>query len=241
MIDEYLKVAAVREQRAVLEAKMPSADVVEQGAGAMGPSASTEQPAVEPSRVTPFSQKYASLELAEGLGRELARVDFEKMAARRFEKAALDLGAAGTAVKNFVLKRPGTVGAGIGAVGGAIAGGPDHRISGALGGAAVGGAAGSAGVGIGKRMMRGQDFSTAAKNYGTNMRRTFQADVEKVKRIPKIEEDARQIPMSARGRLRAKGVEGVPLPGAGRVGFEPRVQPAAPAAPAAGVQMPLPL
>jgi len=54
------------------------------------------------------------------------------------------LGGAASKAMSFASKNPALVGAGLGAAGGALAGGPNHRLSGALGGAALGGGAGAA-------------------------------------------------------------------------------------------------
>jgi len=58
----------------------------------------------------------------------------------------------GTRALNAVKKNPAITGAAVGAAGGAIAGGPDHRLSGAAAGAGLGAAAGH---GAGKLMARG--------------------------------------------------------------------------------------
>lgn len=129
----------------------------------------------------------AKLAFADGLGRELARSDFataahgaqlRKVGAAAgavLAKTANPLGAIGGALaglaKNpgvgkalsFAAKNPAMVGAGLGAAGGAIAGGPDHRLSGALGGAALGGAAGHMAPGMMSRMNRGAGVLEAAK------------------------------------------------------------------------------
>lgn len=132
----------------------------------------------------------AKFRFADSFGRELAHADHAKVAhAVRLEHIGVaagavlaktaNLGAIGTtlggALKglaananvgkalSFAAKNPAAVGAGLGAAGGAIAGGPDHRLSGALGGAALGGAAGHMAPGMMTRMNRGAGVLDAAK------------------------------------------------------------------------------
>lgn len=91
-----------------------------------------------------------------------------KKAAARFAKAAaaLDLKGLGGAALSIAKKNPKLVGAGLGAVGGAIAGGPDHRLSGALGGAALGHTAG----GVGGHMLAGKTLGQAASAHGADLK-----------------------------------------------------------------------
>jgi hypothetical protein len=110
---------------------------------------------------------------------------FAKAASARFEHACVDLGLTKEALNpailtkglQFAAKNPGLVGAGVGAVGGALmaprdAAGNKNWVSGALGGAALGGAVGHAGVGIGKRLMRPDaTLGGALKGYGTQVGR----------------------------------------------------------------------
>lgn len=89
-------------------------------------------------------------------------------------------------------KNPKLVGAGIGAVGGAIAGGPDHRLSGALGGAALGHAAG----GIGGQMAAGKSLADAAGGYGKGL-------VDKAKGMLPAKQDPMQYAVSKKPPLPA--------------------------------------
>jgi hypothetical protein len=162
-----------------------------QGAGAPGP--------VPAEGVQDSSQglgggvaKAAMVQFSDQFARALARSDFEKAA--RVEaliktgaaagglmaKTALGLADIGAAVKPLASRVMGAAaknpmgaatlaGAGLGAAGGAVAGGPDHRLSGALGGAALGGAAGHAAGGIGLGMKAGLGPAQAAKAYGGGM------------------------------------------------------------------------
>lgn len=84
-------------------------------------------------------------------------------------KEALTMGELGQAALKAVKKNPSLVGAGVGALGGAVAGGEDHRLSGALAGAGLGAAAGHAGGGIAKRMDKGLAFGDAVKGYGRSL------------------------------------------------------------------------
>lgn len=121
-----------------------------------------------------------------------------KSAEANFKKTALQMGdLAGYATKaleaakaspmaskalQFAAKNPAAVGAGVGAVGGAIAGGPGHRLSGAAGGAALGAGVGAAGGAIapGYKTLRDaglnrmDSFTTAARgakdNFVANMK-----------------------------------------------------------------------
>jgi len=144
---------------------------------------------------------------ADTFGRELARLDFEKAAhARSLTEYGVRAGAvmaqmqkhagpfdfAGLATKavNWGMKNPAAAGAaigsGIGAVSGAMNSEKGHRLSGALGGAAVGGAAGGAlghaGMGIGKRLARGQDMSSALTGYGTQVKRQLAVAPRRISR-----------------------------------------------------------
>jgi hypothetical protein len=58
------------------------------------------------------------------------------------------------------------IGAGVGAAGGALAGGPEHRLSGALGGAAVGAGLGHAASGISKGLINANTLGESVKGYG---------------------------------------------------------------------------
>lgn len=77
-----------------------------------------------------------------------------KLASMRLQKLALAPGFFSNLVKNPAAVA-GAVGAGAGALGGAIAGGPDHRVSGALGGLALGGAVGAGGAAAYKHLGAG--------------------------------------------------------------------------------------
>lgn len=104
---------------------------------------------------------------------KFAEAEFEM----NFQKTALNMQGIknfGTSALELAKKHPERAasigGAVIGAAGGAAAGGPDHRLSGALGGAAAGGALGHAAGGIGSRMNAGSAFGDAARNYGTGLK-----------------------------------------------------------------------
>lgn len=154
-----------------------------QGAGAPG-EVPPEGPEAGASAVVGKTAQ-AKFLFADNLGREMARVDFAKhaqavklakvgeAAGAAMAKIALGLGDIGGAMKGlaagggalgkavgFAAKNPGLVGAGVGAAGGALAGGPGHRLEGAAGGAALGGMAG----GVGGRMAAGQGLGAAAQN-----------------------------------------------------------------------------
>lgn len=158
MLQEYFEVVDRNNLIEKLARKREENANIAQGAGALGPDASTEQPVVEPSRVVTASLHIT--DFADGMGRILAQSDFHKRAS--FQKEALNLAGAG----QFLLKNRTLAGAGVGAAGGALAGGPDHRISGALGGAALGAAGGHAGGGIYTGMAGGQTLGQAATAYG---------------------------------------------------------------------------
>ena len=113
-----------------------------------------------------------------------------KFSSADLEKAALNMASA----VNFARKNPALVGAGIGAVGGALTASRDpqtgekHYIRGALGGAALGGAVGHAAGGISNRMTKapiegvansgkGMGFHDAVKSYGSD---TYNAAANKV-------------------------------------------------------------
>lgn len=198
MLQEYLEVAARRELTQKLARRRPEPPPeTAQGAGALGPSASTEPHVAEPERVVTASLRVQ--DFADGMGRVLAQNDFSKRAEARFQKEALGLPAGLLAgAGKALVKNPGMIGAGVGAVGGAVAGGPDHRISGALGGAALGAGAGHAGVGIGKRVIqRGQSIGQAASNYGTEVSRRVNAGVGRLQQGPKGAGSARPAPAPA--------------------------------------------
>jgi hypothetical protein len=98
------------------------------------------------------------------------------MSVNRAGSALLKLAGAGGALAGLGSKalgiaktNPALVGAGVGAAGGALAGGPDHRLSGALGGAALGAGAGAMAPGVASRMSRGQSLGTAAKGSATGL------------------------------------------------------------------------
>jgi len=220
-----VRVHAAFEKKAAAKSKLSTQDFIAQGGGALGPGASAEPDVPDMERVSLPSAasqqiKMAALLFADTMGRELAKSDFEKRASARFEKAAFGLGDAG----KFLVKHPASIGAATGAVGGAVVGGPDHRISGALGGAAVGAGVGHAGVGIGKRMIqRGQGLGESMGNYGTEVRRKFNATVGKIDQVRD-----RQVPISQRAKFRAQQAENpngplkgtvVPGQGAGRAGL----------------------
>jgi hypothetical protein len=139
--------------------------------------------------VQPDPRAVALMKFADGMGRTLARADFEKAARVQFlmdvgsragavmAKTALDpmaiakgiggaVSKAAPGVASWAMKNPGSAGAiaggALGAAGGAVAGGPDHRLSGALGGAALG--AGAGGMGTLGRMQAGQSLGGAALN-----------------------------------------------------------------------------
>jgi hypothetical protein len=58
------------------------------------------------------------------------------------------------------------IGAGVGAAGGALAGGPEHRLSGALGGAAVGAGLGHAASGVSRGLINANTLGESVKGYG---------------------------------------------------------------------------
>lgn len=76
-------------------------------------------------------------------------------------------------IQKEALGMPTLVGAGIGALGGAMAGGENNRLTGALGGAALGAAGGHAAGGIARRMGKGLNFSTAVQGYGRSIKRSL--------------------------------------------------------------------
>lgn len=91
---------------------------------------------------------YAGGRLRDAVARRSAEKRLGKMKNASIEKTALTplggmIGGAGRAILNSSAGRRALIGAGAGAIGGAVAGGNDHRLSGALGGAAVGGAGGA--------------------------------------------------------------------------------------------------
>jgi hypothetical protein len=107
------------------------------------------------------------------------------------QKAALDMGALksmGGKALEFARKNPGAVGAGLGAVTGALTAkrdpqtGEKHWVRGALGGAALGGAAGHAIGGIGNRLAQpGTSLGQAASGYAGDLKSKFQAGFDKLK------------------------------------------------------------
>jgi hypothetical protein len=161
-----------------------------QGLGGKTASASTS---------TLKKEKFA---FADALGRELARtemkqLEFQKIAEKAgalMAKEALNLaGISGALSKlgpmagkalGFAAKNPSLVGAGIGAAGGALAGGPEHRLSGALGGAALGAGAGNAVGGIAKGMQGGQGLMQSAKSYGQGIAGKVQGLMGKTQQTP---------------------------------------------------------
>jgi hypothetical protein len=132
---------------------------------------------------------------ADRTGRELARAEHEKRA--RVEvllkvgsaagafmaKSALDLGAIGGmatkalgAAKPLASKalgmaasHPELAGAALGAGAGALAGGPDHRLSGALAGGALGAGAGHVGRNVAGGMVGGATMGQSAKGYAGSL------------------------------------------------------------------------
>jgi hypothetical protein len=126
---------------------------------------------------------------ADSLGRELARADLEKAghvgrlqaagerAGAMMAKTALGLGdLAGLASKaapfaqkalGFATKNPALAGAAVGAAGGALAGGPGHRLGGALGGAALGAGAGQLAGGTMSAMKANPSLSVGQAMKGT--------------------------------------------------------------------------
>lgn len=122
----------------------------------------------------------------EHLAREMKLLKDASATSADFAKVALELGALkglGSKAVEWAAKNPtragALAGAGLGAVGGAVAGGPDHRLSGALGGAALGGGLGHAAGGIGSGLARGKSFSDSAKRYGKGMKRSLGIKAEK--------------------------------------------------------------
>jgi hypothetical protein len=130
------------------------------------------------------------VQFSDAFARALARADFEKaarvevllktgsVAGELMAKSAglgtmigqsLNGGTLGRAA-GWALKHPSAagsiVGGTVGAAGGALAGGPEHRLSGAIGGAALGAGVGHAAGGIGSGMLAGQGLGQAAKSYG---------------------------------------------------------------------------
>lgn len=97
-------------------------------------------------------------------------------------KEALDMKGLGATAAKLMKNRNAVMGAGaaLGAAGGAIAGGPDHRLSGALGGAAVGAGAGHAASGIASGMGKGLKLEHAAKAYGGQVADQGKSLVQKV-------------------------------------------------------------
>lgn len=172
----------------------PPAEALAQGAQGAGAPGDTPAEGVQDnsqglggktaSVATLEKEKFA---FADSLGRGLARteaqqLEFQKIAEKAgalMAKEALNLaGLSGALGKlgpmagkalGFAAKHPTAVGAGIGAAGGAIAGGPEHRLSGALGGAALGAGVGNAAGGIAQGMKGGQGFLQSAKSYGQSV------------------------------------------------------------------------
>jgi hypothetical protein len=173
---------------------VPVEGVQDNAQGLGGKTASVKSPAA-----TLEKEKFA---FAEGLGRTLARdevkqLEFQKIAEKAgalMAKQALNLsGVSGALSKlgpmaskalGFAAKNPSLVGAGLGAAGGAIAGGPEHRLSGALGGAALGGAAGNAAGGIAQGMKGGKGFLESAKGYGQGVVGKVQGLMGKTQQTP---------------------------------------------------------
>lgn len=152
-----------------------------------------------PESITPTAQGAGALGDVAAEGAQQGEA--AKMAAANFKKTAFQMGGlAGHATRlfeaakahpmaskalEFAVKNPEAVGAGVGAVGGAIAGGPGHRLSGAAGGAALGAGAGAAGKAIapGYKTLRDaglnrmDSFTTAARgakdNFVANMKDRF--------------------------------------------------------------------
>jgi hypothetical protein len=90
----------------------------------------------------------------------------------------------GTMALNMVKKNPAAVGAGVGAVGGAIAGGPDHRLSGAAGGAAFGAGAAHAGTNIVGSMTQKKNpmsFGKAMGAYGDKLQGSATAGLDRAR------------------------------------------------------------
>lgn len=163
--------------------QMPPAPAEAQGAGALG----SETP-------NPEKTVTAMVQMAETMGRSLARTDFRKEASHRvlvtagdqagrslvgMQKNAFDMnslkGIGQGAVNLLKTNRGAAIGAGIGAAGGLMHGlqkdqsGQRHLLSGLAQGAvggAVGAAAGHAAAGIGKRVQQGQGLMQAAQGYG---------------------------------------------------------------------------
>jgi hypothetical protein len=166
---------------------VPEAAVQDSGNGLGGGVAKVGEAEKRAAALVQFSDSFA---------RALARSDFEKAArADALTKTGSAVGAlmAKTALPNLgalsgmaskvigaakpiaskalgmAASHPELAGAAVGAAGGALAGGPDHRLSGALGGAAVGAGAGHAAGGIAQGMKGGQGFTDAAKSYGSSV------------------------------------------------------------------------
>jgi hypothetical protein len=131
-----------------------------------------------------------------------ASANFDKAAMQLgfLEKDALavDWGGLGKKVLDTAKAHPALIGAGVGAAGGALAGGPDHRLSGALAGGALGAGVGHAGGGIATRMGRGSTFGEATKGYATNLKRRAQVGVGKAKRwVPRKPGEVAAAPAAA--------------------------------------------
>lgn len=104
-------------------------------------------------------------DIAKNKFRPLKDLDAKTAAMRMQKLAAPPIGLA-TRALDWAKANPsvaaGAVGAGVGAVGGAAAGGPGHRVSGALGGAAVLGAAGAGGGALYKHLGKAPHVPTPA-------------------------------------------------------------------------------
>lgn len=136
-------------------APVPGADPTAQPMGPAGPRIPPPPPlgqaapvptAADPTKVA--SRRDELLKVGHAAGTAMAKTALGMGALGSLGTAAKGLmgpGGIGQKALSFAAKNPAAVGAGIGAAGGAIAGGPDHRLSGALGGAALGGAAGHMG------------------------------------------------------------------------------------------------
>lgn len=165
---------------------VPEAAVQDSGNGLGGGVAKSAEAEKRAAAMVQFSDSFA---------RALARSDFEKAArvdaltktgsavGALMAKTALNIGELGgmaskvigaakplaTKALGLAASHPELAGAAVGAGAGALAGGPDHRLSGALAGGALGAGAGHAGRNIAGGMVGGASAAQSAAGYGSHL------------------------------------------------------------------------
>jgi hypothetical protein len=166
---------------------VPEAAVQDSGNGLGGGVAKVGEAEKRAAALVQFSDSFA---------RALARSDFEKAAradaltktgsavgALMAKTALPNLGALGGMASKVIgaakpiaskalgmaASHPELAGAAVGAAGGALAGGPDHRLSGALTGGALGAGAGHVGRNIAGGMVGGASMGQSAKGYAGSL------------------------------------------------------------------------